>query len=102
MTDANAETTDRLQPVRDWLKKHDAKAMWEQAVSGVGSVSLYLVNQRPLLLLVYYTVPNVKVSNGEWEPVAHVTGWELFVPASGENNVAATFAGAEKACGLAE
>lgn len=69
-----------------WLNRVDARLLWSRIVGQIGEVKAYQINGRLALVLLY--------SRG------HGSGFELFVPASRENNTAATLDGAATALGV--
>ncbi len=77
-------TPPRDKPVRDWLRKHNARSMWAQPVRNVGTVELFSIGQGAVIVLTYQ----------------HRAGWELFVPASDNPAVDLTLAAAERALEL--
>jgi hypothetical protein len=75
-----------LSPTLDaWLKRVEASEQWTMTVPNTGAkVSGYLINGN-LVVAVRYAEGN---------------GWELLIPASKENNTAATLDGAASFCGV--
>jgi len=70
-------------PLEEWLHKHHARCLAGGEV-GRQYHALYIVNGR--LLIVTREPDN--------------TGWDIFIPASSQNNISATLKAVEVACGL--
>jgi hypothetical protein len=73
-------TDDKLAVVRDFLDSYDARLLGFSDINGT-EVSMYLANAR----IIIFTSTDY--------------GWDLFIPASDENDSAATLKGAEDRLG---
>lgn len=84
MSNVGQAAAKKTDPLDAWLERVEARLLWQSNVKGIGTVTCYLVNQRLAMVLRYQ----------------ERRGWELFVPASNENNTALTLDGAAEALGV--
>lgn len=71
-----------MSAVSEWLDRHNARMNWHTPVRNVGTVACYSVGEAVALVLF-------------WQ--GNRSGWDLFVPASLDTDIAKTLKGAEKA-----
>lgn len=73
-----------MDKLRDWLAAVNARQMWTTRVKGIGRIDCYRIGDGIALVQVYSRDRSAD-------------GWDLFVPASRENDIAKTFEAAELA-----